>query len=113
MEYNVTAAVTGLPASRAFEVIWDGTAVASLTSDSSGAAAVTFTVANSQRLGTFPLQLSVGGTVVANSSGIQVAQLLAATGPDTTGGVLLAGALVALGVIALIGSATLRRRSVG
>src|SRR5262249_8514013 len=106
----VTASVTGLPASRAFDVVWDGSTVASLTSDPSGTAAVSFTVASAQRFGTFPLRLSVAGVVVASSTDIQVAAVLAATGSDSTTPAIVAGSAVLAGILLLVGSATVRRR---
>lgn len=79
---SVPVSIAGLPGASAFTVLFDGATVLGGTSDTGGAATGAFTVAASQAAGSFPLQLVVGGTVVASSSPITVtvSAALASTG---------------------------------
>lgn len=99
---SVSAEIAGLPASRAFTVVFDGAVVASGTADSAGAATVTFAVASTQAAGAFPLVLTVAGVSVASSAAIEVsAPELAATGAETAAPLTVGGALLLAGAALL------------
>ena len=89
----VPVTITGLPANTAFTVTFDGSTVITDTSDSSGDATESFTVASGQVAGSFALDLVAGGTTVATSDPVQVIVVLAATGSPSS---VLPGSLAAL-----------------
>lgn len=79
----ITVSVAGLPSNVPFTVTFDGATVATGTSDPSGAATVTFTVAADQELGSFPVQIVVGGAVAASTTDVAVVAAPVTT-PTTT-----------------------------
>lgn len=107
---TVTATIAGLPASRAFSVVFDGAVVASGSADASGAASVSFAVASTQRAGSFPLTLTVADVTVAASAAVTVeGPVLAATGAETTVPLIVGGVLLLGGAVALIVTRIRRR----
>jgi len=107
---SVHAEIAGLPASRAFTVVFDGAVVASGTADAAGAATVTFAVASTQAAGAFPLVLTVAGVSVASSAALEArAPELAATGAETTAPLAVGGALLLAGAAVLLVARRRRR----
>ncbi|WP_162819116.1 hypothetical protein [Leifsonia aquatica] len=74
---TVPVSVTGLPVGLAFTATFDGTTVFSGSTDAAGAATFSFVLANSQRAGSFPVQIVVDGAAVAGTAAVTVAPVVA------------------------------------
>ncbi|MFJ3391728.1 hypothetical protein [Leifsonia aquatica] len=112
---TVPVSVTGLPAGVAFAGTFDGTTVFSGTSDANGAATFSFVLADTQRAGSFPVQIVVGTAVVASTAPVTVAAVAAtAANPAAPGAATLAATgssvpwiIVVVAAVLVVGGAVL------